>query len=361
MALTRSQMNALLKRLEKPVRDAFAIAVLNAKTRAQVNRLIAAIETGDIDAIMLAAGIRDGMYSPFTESIRSAYLESGIFILAADVPKRFAVEFDINNPRAESWLRNNSSQLITGHLMPEQRAAIQVMLQDGMIKGKNPRTTALDIVGRIGPTGRRTGGVIGLTEQQAQYVVNMRNVLTNPEGVGIRHFKTDPITGKRTAVRAFWIDQNGELQSSYKLRDRRFDSMIKRAIKEGKPVPKKTLEKAIARYEDRMLKHRGDTIGRTEVLQSLNEASDEAMRQVVDEGLAPRQAITKIWRHSFGANEREGHLMMNGQRRKLDEYFVNPITGVPLPYPGNGPASEIINCRCWIEHEIDFVAVELAA
>jgi len=39
---------------------------------------------------------------------------------------------------------------------------------------------------------------------------------------------------------------------------------------------------------------------------------------------------------------------------------VNPITYATLMYPGDGPASEVINCRCYIEPKIDFVAVELA-
>lgn len=334
MAISRSKMRTLLRDLEGPVRDAFISAVLKAKTRAQINALVQAIETGDIDRVMLASGIREGMYSPFTESIRGAYAQGGIFVLAADLPKRFAMEFDINNPRAESWLRNNSSQLITGHMMPEQRAAIQVMLQDGMIKGKNPRTVALDIVGRIGPTGRRSGGVIGLTGQQATYVTNMADDL---------------------------VDLNGERYFRRKLRDRRFDNIVQKSIDSGTPLPKAKRQQIVNHYEDRMLKHRGDNIARTETLKSLNEASDEAMRQVVDEGLAPRNSITKIWRHSYGLNEREGHLMMDGQPRGMDDYFVNPITGVPLKYPGAGPASEIINCRCWVEHKIDFVAVELAA
>lgn len=335
MALTRSQMNALLREYEKLTSKTYLTSVQRAKLRANIKALAQAIETGDIDRIMLASGIREGMYSSFTESIRNAYLESGIFILAADIPKRFAMEFDINNPRAESWLRNNSSQLITGRLMPEQREAIQVMLRDGMIKGKNPRSVALDIVGRMSQvTGRRSGGVIGLTSQQATYVTNMADDLA---------------------------DLNSERYFNRKLRDRRFDNIVQQSMDSGKPLPAAKRQQIVNHYEDRMLKHRGDNIGRTEVLKSLNEASDEAMRQVVEEGLAPRQAVTKIWRHSFGANEREGHIMMDGQRRKLDEYFVNPITGVPLPYPGAGPASEIINCRCWVEHQVDFVAVELAA
>jgi hypothetical protein len=53
--------------------------------------------------------------------------------------------------------------------------------------------------------------------------------------------------------------------------------------------------------------------------------------------------------------------MMNGQRRGIDEYFMNPITGIPLRRPLAGPPGETINCRCYLEHKIDFVAVELAA
>ena len=333
MATSRAQINALLNRLEKPVQAAFARAVRNARTRAQLARLIKAIEAGDIEAVMLAAGIRDGMWSGLSESIRNAYVTNGALVLANDLPKRLAMEFDINNPRAESWLRNFSSQLITGNLVPEQRAAIQTILNNGMVRGANPRSTALDIVGRIGAGGRRTGGVIGLTEQQAGWVLNMSDDL---EDLNERYFDR-------------------------KLRDRRFDKMVRRSIDSDTPLPKTTRDRIVQRYETRMLKYRGDTIARTEVLGAVNEASDEALRQIVDEGLAPRSAVKRIWRHSFSANERPGHVAMNGQIRGVDEYFLNPITGVPLLHPGVGPASEVINCRCYLEHKIDFVAVELAA
>ena len=340
MALSRSQFLAMLKRLEKPVQDAFVIAANKAKTRAQINALVKAIETGNIDAIVAAAGVRESMWSGLSESIRNAYAQNGSFVIATDLPKRFATEFDIINPRAESWLRINSSQLITGRLVPDQRAAIQVMLQDGMVKGKNPRSVALDIVGRMGSGGRRTGGVIGLNEQQAQFVINMSDDL------------------------AILNNQSEWHETKYfnrKLRDRRYDKMVKASFDRGVPLPKKTRDKIVNRYEDRMLKHRGDTIGRTETLRAVNEASDEALRQVVDEGLAPRNSVIRIWRHSFGPNEREGHIMMNGQERGIDEFFMNPITGVPLQYPGAGPPGETVNCRCYVEHKIDFVAVELAA
>ena len=333
MPITRSQMDRLLKGLHGPVRRAFEKAIRQAQGRVNIAAAERAIVAGNMDALLLAIGVREGMWSEVTEEIRRAYREAGIFVLTADLPKRFALDFNINNPRAESWLRNHSSQLIKGNLKPEQRGAIQEMLRAGMARGDNPRTTALDIVGRIGVTGRRQGGVIGLTRQQAQYVINAGDDLVN---LNPRYFNR-------------------------RLRDRRFDAAVRKSFEDGKPLPKGVRDKIIARYEDRMLKHRADTIARTESLAALNEASDEALRQVVDEGLAPENAVVRIWRHSFALNEREGHRMMDGMERGIHESFVNPLTNAVLAHPGEGPVSETANCRCYLEHRIDFVAVELAA
>ncbi len=334
-------MDALLKKLEGPVRRVLEKAVQRAKSRAQFNALVTAIEAGNIDAIMLAAGYREGMWSVVTEQIRTAYAESGLLVMAADLSRGFELDFDINNPRAEGWLRNNSSQLIT-RLKMDQRSAIQEILQSGMAKGSNPRTTALDIAGRIGKTGRRQGGVVGLNQQQVKVAERMSGDL-----LGIH------ITPENKAMQQRYF--------SRKLRDRRFDAMVRRAIADGKPLPQKARDKIVGRYKDRLLKHRGDTIARTETLAAINAASDEALHQVVEEGLAPRNAVIRIWRHSYSADERPGHLMMSGQERGLDEMFVNPLTFAVLPYPGSGPGSEVFNCRCYIEHKIEFVAVELAA
>ena len=344
MSVKRSQMKRFMAALDIPVRKAFERAINAARGRANIAAMVRAINAGDIDALMSAAGIRNGMYSQVTEDIRSAYAKSGVFIMAADLPKRFSLVFDINNPRAEEWLKTNSSQLITGDLLPENRAAIQTILQNGMIAGNNPRTTALDIAGRIGKTGKRQGGVIGLTQQQSQYSINMKNVLSNDPR---QYFIKDRVTG--------------QMKPRWKLADKRFNKTILKSIETGKPLTKPVINKIVGRYEDKLLKHRADTIARTEVLQAVNEASDEVLRQIIDEGLAPRNAALRIWRHSFSANEREGHLRMNGVERRIDEAFTNPITGAVLQRPGTGGAAEDINCRCYLEHKIDFVAVELAA
>lgn len=333
MTASRAELLRLMDKLESPVLREFRLAVEQMRSRSSITQLTRAIDSGDLEAAFRAAGIREGQWSGITEQLRGAYVESGLFSIAADVPKRFGMTFNISNPRAEDWLRRQSSRFIT-QMTADQRDSIQTILQSGMVDGRNPRSTALDIVGRVSKqTGRRTGGVIGLNGPQTQYVINARNQLEN----------LDPAYFTRTR------------------RDRRLDSMVRKAIDSETPLTPEQVNRIVGRYEDRLLQTRGETIARTEVLESLNEASDESLRQIVEEGLAPPDAIERIWQHSFQSNERSGHLSMHGQSRGMGEVFNNPNTGAVLMHPGAGPASEVISCRCIVSHRINFSAVELAA
>jgi len=333
MAATKRHIIQFLDKLEGPIRASFLSDVLNIRSRAQIAALESAIAANNFDAVIRAIGSRPGSFNGVTDKIKSSYVESGVFTIGADVPKDYKAIFNWTNPRAEEWLRNRSSEFVklrNGELIENVQAA----LQNGMARGINPRTTALDIVGRISAqTGRRHGGIVGLTRPQAEYVKKAREQLEN-------------------------LDNN---YFSRKLRDRRYDSMVQKAIDSKTPLTKKQVNAIAGRYEDRMLKHRADMIARTESLAALNEASDESLRQVIDEGLAPKEAVKRIWRHSFGPNERPGHLKMSGQERGVDEPFSNPDTGAILMHPGDGPATEVVACRCFVEHKIDFVAVELAS
>ena len=333
MPATRRDLLRLLDQLEGPIRAAFLADIENILSRANIAAMERAIAAGDLDALIRAAGIRPGSFANLTEAIRQAYIDSGVFAVGSDVPDGFGMAFDWTNPRAEQWLAQHSSQLIT-RITDEQREAIQEILTAGMNAGRNPGSIALDIVGRVSrETRRRTGGVIGLTMQQTQYVMNASNDL-------------------------LYLD---ERYFSRKLRDRRFDKLVRKSFESETPLDRVTINRILDRYYDRLLKHRGDNIGRTEALASLNEASDESLRQVIDEGLAPPDAVKRIWRHSHAGNERPGHLAMEGQERPVDEPFNNPETGAVLMHPGEGPASETVNCRCLVEHRVDFYAVENAA
>ena len=333
MAASRRELLRLLDKLEGPISAALLADVFGIKDRAVLSAMERAITAGDVDALFRAMGIRPGTWNNLTEEIRKAYIEAGVFVIAADVPARFGATFDWTNPRAEAWLRERSSRLVT-LINSEQRESIREVLEAGVRAGRNPRSIALDIVGRLNrATGRREGGIIGLNGPQARAALNARADLE-------------------------------ELSSNYftrARRDRRFDSLVRRHIENGTPLSQADINRIVGRYEARLLKLRGDTVGRTEALAAMNEASDESLRQVIDEGLAPPDAVKRIWRHSHAGNERPGHLELEGVERAPDEPFTNPVTGAVLMHPGDGPASEVINCRCLLEHKVDFYAVANAA
>lgn len=335
MAASRRELLRLLGKLEGPISSAFLADAFGIKSKARIAQLEVAISANDIDAAMRAAGYRPGSWAKLSESIRSAYIEAGTFVASADVPSKLGMSFNWTNPRAEEWLRKQSSEMVT-RITKDQRESIQDALTAGMRAGRNPRSTALDIVGRISKaTGRRQGGIIGLSRPQTKYVNDMREALTGKVGGFERNGKT---------VKKFWIDKKGNLKSTYSKRDKRFDSIIRKSIESGKTLSEADINRLVGRYEDRLLKLRGDTIARTEAMSALNEASDESLRQVVEDGLAPADAVKRIWRHSYSKNERPGHLEMDGDERAVDDPFTNPVTGAVLMRPGDGPDSEIVNC-----------------
>lgn len=204
-----------------------------------------------------------------------------------------------------------------------------------MSRGDNPRDTARDIVGYYNrATKRREGGIIGLRSDQIDAADRALAQLRS---------------GDPAELRAY-LDR--------KLRDKRFDSAVKAAIRDGKPVPAQQARAAVQSYRNRMLKQRGDLIARTETLRSLNAAQDEAIRQQVDKGYLTQTQVTRVWDSSGpDGRTRDSHLAMEGQKRKVGEPFTTP-DGYRLMHPGDSslgaPGSETIQCRCIVRMDIDF-------
>jgi hypothetical protein len=203
-----------------------------------------------------------------------------------------------------------------------------------MIDGRNPRNTALDIVGRIDPTiKKRIGGVIGLTPNQEKWVANARRYL---------------LTGD-------------ESYFELTLRDKRFDKTIRKAMDEGKPPPPETLEKAMVSYKNRALKYRAEVISRTETLSSIQRSSYQVHKQLVTDGVLPANAIRKWWNAVGDNRTRPTHDALERQTRKnplgLDDPFISP-SGARLMYPGDrslgAPGKETVMCRCRIEYKVDW-------
>jgi hypothetical protein len=143
-------------------------------------------------------------------------------------------------------------------IVDDQRLGIQQVLAYGLARGDNQRVTALDIVGRVSRvTGRREGGVIGLTAAQEQFVARAKQELASGEPEQLKHY----LTRER--------------------RDKRFDALAQRAIRARKPVAAEDLARVVGRYSERLLALRGEMLARTETMAALGTSRDHAMRQAI--------------------------------------------------------------------------------
>jgi hypothetical protein len=343
--LTRRQLLQKIDALDPPIAKAFRAAFVGVRAQAQINRLAELISAGRLDDMAEELGINSARFADLAESIRTVYGAGGkegakeIPVLRGPGDSRVRIGFDLRNARAETWLRNESSRLVT-EIVADQRNAIRIAVSEGTVLGQNPRATALDIVGRIGANGRRSGGIVGLTSQQTDYVLSARLQLQS---------------GDATVMRGYFDRVR---------RDKRFDGIVSRAIAEGKAVVPTDVEKIVGRYADRLLQLRGENIARTEALAAFNEAREEAFRQATDTGLVKPQNVRKAWSHSGSRNPREAHIEMDGQEVGLDEAFQSP-SGAQLLHPGDtslgaGP-EDIVNCGCIAEYRIDQIAQAMEA
>ena len=308
--------------------------------KAILSEMVTAIETNDIEKLFQATGFTPAALSPLIDAMEQIYKDSAETTVAGwpariRTPTGLVIfRFDARNPKVETDLREKSSALIT-RLTGEARENVRALLEKGMIAGANPRTTALDIIGRVDPiTKRRIGGVIGLTENQANWVENVTRYLQTNDP---RYFK-------------------------FELRDKRFDSIVKKAMESGTPLSDDNVSRLTTAYKNRALKYRGETVARTETIQSLNRGEFMANRQAIDQGVFTSTQIKKYWSSGHDSHVRTSHKYLDNKYDlknaiSLDQPFVS-TSGSKLMFPGDtslgAGADEIANCRCMTKYAVNF-------
>jgi hypothetical protein len=332
----RQKLEQLIDLFIPDLRSAFLAAIQDIVDNVILNSVIMAIQDGDVEAAFRAIGYSPAAMRPLTAAIERAF-EMGGVMTGNTFPKylntysgRAVFRFDVRNIRAEAWLRDKSSTLV-GRIEDETRTNVRTALIVGMQDGRNPRNVALDIVGRIDKaSGRRVGGIIGLTEQQDYWVRGTRTKLI-------------------------------QLDKSYfnlELRDKRFDRTVAAAIRDGKPLTTDVVDKLVNRYKDNALKYRGDTIARTEAMQSLNASEWEATKQAVALGATKTDAVQREWDSAGDKRVRFSHSRLDGQRVGLDTPFTAP-SGARMMHPGDtslgASADEVVGCRCRVRTVIDWL------
>lgn len=322
-----------LARYAPEVQRAFVAAVQDVTDNAVLARVVEALEAGDVDRAWRALGVQQTVFNRFVASLATVFEQHAASMMVF-IPQRTSEgimrRFNIRDPEAERWLREQSSTLITS-VTEDMRENVRTVATEGLAAGRNPRSTALDLIGRINPvTGHREGGVVGLTPGQERAARNVQDRLLRLD----------------------------ETYLTMELRDKRFDRTVAAAIRDGKPLPADTVQKLVDRYRANALRFRGEQIARTETLTAMNRAEYETTRQAMAQGGPPPEATVKIWKTASDQRVRHTHRGMQGQTVPFDQPFVTP-DGHRMLHPGDqslgAPASEVIACRCRAQYKTNWL------
>lgn len=306
----------LLDRMEPRIRTAFIQAVIIAQQENTLDELIALALDGRLNEAI--EGVTAAGAESLADLINTVLIESGQTASAAMASGISAtISFDQVNQRAVNIMQDNRLRLIT-EFSQDQRLALRQALTDGIRRGLNPRAQA-----------RNFRDSIGLTARQQASVENYRRLLTEGNAEALQR----------------------------KLRDRRFDPTVRRAVEGDIVLTEAQVEKMVGRYRERFIKFRSEVIARTEALRSVHEGANQAFLQAIENGNIDADSLTQTWHTARDARVRDSHVFMNGQQQPFGEPFLSG-NGNRLRFPGDilAPASDTIQCRCAVSTRVGSIS-----
>lgn len=302
-----SRLRDLIDKAEPRIRRVFLDAVLQVRNLQTLDELADLLQEGRIEeALRVISTIPEAVSTEVNFTFVNAGNNTATMIASvAGTP----VTFDQVNFRAVNIMQQNRLELIS-EFTQQQILATREAITFGVERGLNPREQA-----------RNFRDSIGLTQRQQQAVNNYRQLLESGSSEALNR----------------------------ELRDRRFDSTIRRSISTDTPLTQAQINRMTSRYSERYLKYRSEVIARTEALRSVHQGSEEMYQQAFDNGTLNPDEIERVWSTARDSRVREAHNGMNGQKKAVGEVFISD-NGNALRYPGdpNAPASETIQCRCAI-------------
>lgn len=239
---------------ERSIRRAFVAAVAEARTGVNADRIADLIKVGDFDrAVSLALGT-DGAADPsLFLGLRVAVAEAALTaaasyaageLVATVLPKTL---LDTLAPQVVTAIRTATMSTVQD-VSNNTRQAMRFMLEDASVKGLHPYEA-----------GRRMESVIGLTARDAKAMLAYRAELER----------------QSTAPR------------QRKLVDQRFGV--------GKPFTPEVIETRVAAYGQRLLRHRGETVGITEAARAFNIGSHTAWADASKRNRVDLAHVRRYW------------------------------------------------------------------
>lgn len=168
----RERYESLIAEFEPILREIFLAAVADLRSGIALRVVIERLERQDIEGAMDALNLDRSAYSPLDEAIARAYSGGGratvnaMPILRDPNGAQAVIRFDAQAYRAVQWLREHS---LSEQMVRIDKEVARTVIADGLARGRGARRIGLDVAGRINrATGRREGGIIGLSEPQAR-------------------------------------------------------------------------------------------------------------------------------------------------------------------------------------------------
>lgn len=301
---------------ERQIEQAFLRGVRSIVDAVQFNAIRAEIARGDFASAVAGLDIEEAAFDELRTLLIETYAQGGVNEITG---RRWPVPVRWNSatPQAEQFARYVIGEHIT-EIVRDTRDAVRWTMGDSIAFGRSANQTALDIVGRVGPSGRREGGILGLNTQRAQWVSGFR-----------RKLMEDPASVANNAL---------------------LTATQRRLLAKGEPLTQSQINAIMRTYENAQLLSRGKAIAVTERGNAINGGAVEAWRQAAEKLRVPISALVKEWRH-IGAHkhERLSHLMASGSKvAGLNTPFQIGIHSMQYPHDPMAPASEVINCHCQV-------------
>jgi hypothetical protein len=300
-----------------PLTVGFLAAVLHLERAAKSADVADAIEAGrPADTVILLLGLGPysnqpaGPFAALRSALRDAIDEAGealtAFVPPAVPPAGLPIKaaFDRLDAQTVRFVNDYETGLIR-QLADDTRAAVRLILgQPGSTANK----------------GRALREVIGLTERQAAAVQSFRAALERGDA--------------RNAL-------------GRELRDRRHDRSVARIGE--KPLSAEQIDRMVKRYRERYIKHRAESIAKTESVRAANAGNREAWRQAAAAGIVAGTLVRGFWLVKDDealCGRCEPIPDLNPDGRRLGELFDTPFDGQVQ----SGPLHT--RCRCLVRYRI---------
>lgn len=302
---------------ERQIEQAFLRGVRSIVDAAQFNSIRADIARGDYASAVAGLDISEDAFDELRVRLIETYAQGGIDEITGRRWPVGNIRWNSATPEAESFARN----VIGAHIVEitrDTQAAVQWAMGDSIAFGRSAHQTALDIVGRVGPNGRREGGIVGLNTQRAKWISDMRWKLMN-----------DPIS----------VANHPMLTATQR-----------RLLAKGSPLTESQINAIMRTYTNAQLLSRGKAIAITERGNAINGGAMEAWRQAAVKLGVPVSGLVKEWRHGIAREPRMTHLLANGSKVVgLNTPFQIGLTQMQYPHDPLAPAADVINCRCRVK------------